>query len=161
MNLPFRKRTTAQPNPIIPEMNGPVQPVSGPTINWPRLILAVVAGLIILGALIWGGVWTADRLTDQPKKVATTSQPAKTGSPKQSSNPSKPGSSTDSNASGPTASPNTTPQAVGDQQQSQTQNQPASGNLTNSGPGDVAAVFLITALTGAGLYHYILRKRLA
>jgi len=161
MNLPFRKRSGTQPNPIIPEMNGPVQPTGGPTINWPRLILAVVAGLIILGALIWGGVWTADRLTSQPKKVATTSQPAKSGSPKQSPSSSKTSTSTGSTANGSAASPNTAPQTVGDQQQSQAPNQPASGNLTNSGPGDVAAVFLVTVIAGAVLYHYILRKRLA
>lgn len=163
MNLPFRKRSGTQTNPIIPEMNGPVQPSSGSRINWPRVILAVIVGLVILGALIWGSVWEAGRSSNPSKTVATNSKSTQSSKPKQSKAPSKPqtssgstsGTSTSRNGSG------AAPQVAGDQQKTSTPSQTGSGNLANSGPGDVAAVFLVASVAGAGLYHFILRKRVA
>lgn len=164
MNLPFRKRSGVQTNPIIPEMNGPVQPSSGRQINWLRVVVAAVVGLVILGALVWGGVWLSNRNSNPPKTVSTSSGSARPNSSKQSPNSSKSNSSSQqstpsSNSGSSTGSSSAAPQTAGGQQQTQAQSQTANGNLANSGPGDTLAIFAGAVVAGTALYQIILRRQ--
>ena len=160
MNLPFRKRSGTQPNPIIPEMNGPVQqntPKSTP--YWGRIALLIVAVLAVLVGLAAGGTWLYNKTAHQPAAtVASTKQPTQPSQPATSSKPKASSSQTANtgaaSSSNSSASASPTPQSTANPQTG-----PGTAHLSNTGPGDTVALFVGATIVSAVGYNIFLRKR--
>lgn len=115
---------------------------------WLLAIGTLIATVIVVLGLFFGGRWAYRKLVDNPKKPtvgvqsAPTSDTAKSGSP----------------ATAPNA---TTPQATGNSSTSsvtssapQTATTPTnSSNLPATGPGDMVAIFVVTSAIAYALHY--------
>lgn len=109
-----------------------------------RILVSILVGLILIVLIVLLARWIyhkAHHASETTPPSTTLKVPA--SSSDNSTNGARPGSGTP-----PTASPNNT------------SNPPSSSStqITNTGPGDVAAIFVGTTLAAAGL-HYILSVR--
>lgn len=108
--------------------------------DWLTTPILVVIGVIIIVALVFLGRWIHHSLknsTPSPTTATTSQNPGQV--------PKQPGvTTTPSNTSSGT---NPQPSTSG-----------SAAQLPNSGPGDVAAIFLASSFGAAGL-HYIVRTR--
>ncbi len=117
--------------------------------NIQRIVTIVVCALLII-ILIWAIVRHFQKTSnEEPAKVPDSSQ--NNGVSSGSSTPSAPtdnsGSASDQTASGDSKKKNT-----GDQQATK---------LTDTGPGDVAAVFIVATIAGGAGYQLYMRRRLS
>lgn len=109
-----------------------------------RIIAAILAGIILIVLIVLLARW----IYHSAHHAAVTPPPSTSlKTPAASSNNNANGA-TPSSGTPPTASPNNPPSAPSS----------SSPQITNTGPGDVAAIFAGTALAAAGL-HYIVQLR--
>lgn len=122
-----------------------------------RIILWYVMWFIILAAIVWLIVWAvffrgkpAHKTTPPPKKPSHS----QTAKPPTSPSPQNQGSNSGTvpPPSGSGASQNQTGQS--------NQQPGAPSTLTNTGPGDVVAIFVVTTAAGAFAYRAYLRRQL-
>lgn len=142
-------------------------PRSGPR-GWLMWLVRIVALLIIVGALIFAGLWGWHKIFKKDAKVGTSSSTAQ-HSPKAKSNSSSsnPQSSTQSPAtpsngsagSSTSSQPTSTPSPNPASSSSAEQSSPNSTALTNTGPGDTAVLFGAATIIGVALHQSYLRLK--
>lgn len=119
---------------------------------WARLAAAIVLGVILIVLIVLLARWIYHKAHNHASPTPPTSQntPAlsannKSASPEPSSQPSNP-SGTSSNSSNPNTKSNATSNP---------------SQITNTGPGDVAAIFVGASLVAGGLHYLITVRRFA
>lgn len=170
---PKRPRNTEKSAP--PDIPPPIvsRYPAGDGNQWVRLALYAVIALLVVGVVVLGGTWLANRNDNeekQPAKPATTAttttpksvksstkQPAKKSSSASSSSSSNSATSTSTGTSSNQPSKQPTTGASSETEQAKKQQ---SSELANTGPGSVAAVFASTAILMSGL-HYVYQLRRA
>lgn len=119
---------------------------------WARLAAAIVAAIILIVLIVLLARWiyhkahnhaTGGTSTTQTRPSASVNNPSSSSASGQSSSNSSANSSGSSNQTGTSNNP-TTP-----------------GQITNTGPGDVAAIFLASSLAAAGLHYIVSVRRFA
>ncbi|MBI2589034.1 hypothetical protein HYW35_02425 [Candidatus Saccharibacteria bacterium] len=137
------------PPPVVHEFH------EKPGRRWPIVVAYLLAALIVAVIVVYLARWIYHKTTHQttkPVPAANTSKvpeaPVTTVTPNQTpSSATTPSSGTSpDSSSGAVANQNQTPQSG------------ANGQLPNSGPGDVVAIFLGVSLIFGGL-HYLLSLR--
>jgi hypothetical protein len=120
---------------------------------WLRLLAAIIIGLVLVVLIVLLARWVYHKSHHKVVPVPATSQKAPASSPNNSAAGAQPsgGSSTPSGSSSNSASNNP----------SSSNPSPSSPKITNTGPGDVAAIFVGTSLAAAGLHYLISVRRFA
>lgn len=122
---------------------------SGP--RWPLIAGLLIAALVVAVALVFGGRWVYQKLT-QDETPTTSVQPGSNEQLPAAPDTNKPVTPP---AAGTTPPTDTTPPPPNRPQTSPT---PPSGELPNSGPGQTVALFVSSSLIAAGL-HFVLSLR--
>lgn len=138
----YEEKTVVETQPTEPDYDGGR--------NWLRLVGMVIAAIIIAILLIFAARWIYNAITDNDSRQPGTGQKAD-----DDKLPTRPDEEKDKTVSQPSTSSTNTGTQPG--------SQPAatSGQLPNSGPANVAAVFAGSSLAGASLHYIISRKRKA
>jgi cell division protein FtsN len=126
--------------PLTTEKNGRGQ-------NWLRLLVAGLIGVILVILIVLFARWVYHKTHHKVQPAPTVSQ----NTPAKASN--------NNNVSGAQPSNNSSSQSSGNPSNTTgTSGSTSNTQITNTGPGDVAAIFAGTALAAAGL-HYIISIR--
>lgn len=124
---------------VVPEFHEDVQELQGR--RWPVLIMYFGLALAVAVLVVFGGRWVYKQITGNESKP-TPPSPTGQGAP-------------------PTPAPTPAPAApTPSVSQNQTAQPTPSGQLPNNGPGEVAAIFVGTAIIVGGL-HYLIGLRRA
>ncbi|HSX23733.1 MAG TPA: hypothetical protein VLE74_01405 [Candidatus Saccharimonadales bacterium] len=134
--------------------------------SWVAWLLAtgtlLVTVVVVLG-LFYGGRWGYRKLKHQPAKTPTVA----VQKPATASQPQTPPASPSTPQAAPSAipGPNVTPQTSSTSTSKTASTpattatvQPANSNLPNTGPGNIVAIFAVTALIGAVFHNRFLRQ---
>jgi cytoskeletal protein RodZ len=137
-----------------------------------RILWSRVIGAFLVAALIVGAIWfvffrpTDKKQTAAPQSSKSSGQsqqpPANTGKPNPAGNTAPGSSPSGSSSSTPPAS--STPAAPKPSNSSPAPSQPHSAahntaQLSNTGPGDVVKLFVISTMAAAAGHHIITRRR--
>lgn len=141
----YEEKTVVETQPTEPDYDGGR--------NWLRLIGMILAAIIIAILLIFAARWIYNAITDNDSRQPGTGQQA--DDDKLPTRPGEEKSKTEDNKTG--SQPKTSGTNTGAQPGSQPTG--TSGQLPNSGPAHVAAVFAGSSLAGASLHYLISRKR--
>jgi|SRR5579871_1753671 len=144
---------------IVPD-NGsaPIVDESGTYVHtesrWLHALLYIITALIFAFFFVLAGRWVYHRFHHHNSVVttpATNNVPSKTAnqSPAASQSPSPSPSSSSGKQATPSPSPQASPPAAS-----------PTSSIPNTGPGNMAAVFLVTASSVAGLHYIVTSRRL-
>lgn len=119
---------------------------------WLRILAAILVGLILVILIVLLARWVYHRVHHNATPVPATSQQSPANSSASKTSGAQPAANSNS---APAQSSGSASNSTSSPSSSQTG---TSTKLTNTGPGDVAAIFVGTALAAAGL-HYIISLR--
>lgn len=136
----YEEKTVIETEPTEPDYDGGR--------NWLRLVGMVIVAIIIAILLIFAARWIYNAITDNDARRPGTGQQAD-----DDELPTRPGEEKNKTDSKPVTSSTNTGTQPGSQPSG------TSGQLPNSGPAHVAAVFAGSSLAGASLHYILSRKR--
>ncbi|HSX36928.1 MAG TPA: hypothetical protein VLG13_02325 [Patescibacteria group bacterium] len=159
MNLPFRNKGGSENAPVVPEMNAPLplQPSIGSGILWWRVAILALGTVAVVILLFFAGRWAVHKASHKSSKPSVST--SSSDKPTQKAAPSKP--KAPSTAQKPTTPSNATSSGLAGSSASAAAptNNSSVTSLTNTGPGETAAVFVIIAASGVIGYQVLLRRR--
>ncbi|MBI2007797.1 hypothetical protein HYS85_00970, partial [Candidatus Saccharibacteria bacterium] len=113
--------------------------------QWMMLLIYMLIALVVAAAVVLGGRWVYNQVRDnEPAKETATTTDKVPETPATSSNQSDASSEEDSDQSTPAPSSTSSQDS----------------ELADTGPGEIMALFVTTAIAAAGL-HYIYQPRRA
>lgn len=126
--------------------------------DWVKTLGKVLAGLAIVVLLVLGGRWVNQQLsrdtTDKPAPTATKQSPT-AKQPTESTTPS--GGSGTTTGGGASTGGGGASATTGQDQNLKSQ---TGGNIPNTGPGDVAAIFLGASFIAGALHYAVAQRRI-
>ena len=122
---------------------------------WLALLLYLLIALVVAIIIVLGGRWLYHTLRSEPAKQTTTSNTDKTAEQKAQTQ----GEKTESSSSNKSSNSSSSAQSSNSESQTDNSSSESSGELANTGPGQVAALFVTVTLAVSGLHFiYSLRR---
>jgi cytoskeletal protein RodZ len=128
--------------------------------SWPQIIAAIVVAIVLIVLLVLLARWVYHRVHSNSPTVPNTSSAnsqklSSNNSPAPGASPANPNSR--SSAGSSSSNPGSPPSSSSSNNQN---SPPANQKITNTGPGNVIAIFVGASLASAGL-HFIINLRRA
>jgi hypothetical protein len=139
-------------------------PATGNSIDWRRAVPRLAGLAVVLALLVTGALWAVGTFKDNKPDVSGKNKPSTSKPDSKSSDESgesysntsvedKTSNKTATSQSGTTASKSSSDDTAASNQ--------TNGELSDTGPGDVLAVFAVATAGGTVIYQTVIRRRYA